>query len=311
MRIVFFGSDIFAVPCLEALAVSQFEVAAVVTQPDKKKGRHLALGYSAVKATALNLGLKILQPEKISDQDFIGILKDYQPDLLVVAAYGKILSRAVLEIPRIMPLNIHGSLLPKYRGAAPINWAMINGEKETGITLIRMNEAMDAGDIIVKASIRISEEDTAATLRGRLAILGAEALIQLLKKIEGQEKITFTPQDEKSASLAPKLKKSDGLIDWRKDAKEIYNRIRGLQPWPDSFTYYKGKMIKVLAAEAIEGQPDRGVAGEVVAIAENGIMISTGKGLLRIKEIQLESAKRMPVRQFVLGHRIETGQRFD
>lgn len=310
MKIIFFGSDIFAVPSLEALVANQFEVAAVVTQPDKKQGRHLGVGFPAVKSSALKLELKILQPEEIHEANFIKTLKDYQPDLLVVAAYGKILSKAVLEVPKIMPINLHGSLLPKYRGAAPINWTIINGEQETGITLIRMNESMDAGDMITQASLRISDKDTAITLRERLAVLGAETLIQILKKIQQGGKITFTAQDEKAVSFAPKLKRSDGLIDWQKDCLTINNRIRGLQPWPGSFTHYKGKVIKILEAEIVENEVSHVSPGEVVDISRTGIVAATGKGLLKIKELQLESAKRMSAWQFVSGHRIELGQRF-
>ena len=309
MRIIFFGSDIFAVPSLEALVANQFEVAAVATQPDKKQGRHLALGYSAVKGTALKLGLKILQPEKIHEASFIRALRDYQPDLLVVAAYGKILNKEVLGIPKIMPINLHGSLLPKYRGAAPINWTIINGEQEAGITLIRMNELMDTGDMITQSSLRISEMDTAITLREKLAVLGAETLIRTLKKIQGGEKINFTAQDERGVSFAPKLKKSDGLIDWQKDCLTIYNRIRGLQPWPGSFTHCQEKVIKILEAEIVENEVSRVTPGEVVDISRSGIVVASGKGLLKIKELQLESAKRMSAWQFVSGHRIELGQR--
>lgn len=310
MKIIFFGSDIFAVPSLEALMANQFEVAAVVTQTDKKQGRHLALSHSAVKVAALKLGLKILQPEKINEANFNKTLKDYQPDLLVVAAYGKILNKAVLEIPKIMPINLHGSLLPKYRGAAPINWTIINGEQEAGITLIRMSELMDAGDIIAQTSLRISEKDTAITLREKLAILGAETLIKILKKIQRGEKITFTAQDERLVIFAPKLRKTDGLIDWQKDCLTIYNRIRGLLSWPGSFTYYKKRAIKILEAEIVEDEVSQVTPGEVVDISRSGIVVASGKGLLKIKELQLESAKRMSAWQFVSGHRIELGQRF-
>lgn len=310
MKIIFFGSDIFAVPSLEALARQKFQVMAVVTQTDKEKGRHLHLGYSEIKKSALKLGLNILQPDKINEPKFIQTLKDLQPDLFVVAAYGKILSQTVLDIPRIMAINIHGSLLPKFRGAAPINWAIINGEAETGVTLIRMNAKMDAGEIISRAAIKIDRTDTTVILREKLSVLGAKNLVEILRKIQQKENISLVAQDEKLVSFAPKLKKSDGLIDWNQSALAIHNRIRGLLPWPGSFTHYQDKIIKILSSESIEGQVAGGLVGRVAEISKDGIMVETGKGLLKIKELQLESAKPLPAWQFFAGHQIEIGYRF-
>jgi len=307
MKIIFFGSDIFAVPALETLARHKFSVAAVVTQTDKKQGRHLAVGYSEIKKAALKLKLNVLQPEKINEAKFIQTLKDLQPDLFVVSAYGKILSQEILDIPMIMPINIHGSLLPKYRGAAPINWSIINGETQTGITLIKMNESMDAGEIISQSSLEIIDSDTGVTLREKLSRLGAETLIQTIKKIQQKEDISLTPQDERLVSFAPKLKKSDGFINWQQDARAIHNRIRGMLPWPGSFTHYHEKVVKILSAEPAEESTVSGNAGEIVEIFKSGIMVATGKGFLKIKELQLESAKSLPAWQFVSGQRIEKG----
>jgi methionyl-tRNA formyltransferase len=209
-----------------------------------------------------------------------------------------------------MAINIHGSLLPKYRGAAPINWAIINGEAETGITLIRMNAKMDAGEIILKAAIKIDRTDTAITLREKLADLGAKNLAEVLRKIQQKEKISLLAQDERLVSLAPKLKKSDGLIDWNQSALAIHNKIRGLLPWPGSFTHYQDKIIKILASEPQEDEASGGLAGKVVKISKDGIIVETGKGLLKIKELQLESAKPLPAWQFIAGHKIEAGYRF-
>jgi len=310
MKIVFFGSDIFAVPSLEALVRNKFEVTAVVTQTDKKRGRHLNLGFSAVKEATLRLGLNILQPEKLSDPDFISAIKYRQTDLLVVAAYGKILNKTILNIPKIMPINIHGSLLPKYRGAAPINWAIINGEKETGVTLMRMNELMDAGEIISQGAVRIEKEDDAITLRKKLSALGSEELLKVINHIQQGKKIPLTVQDEKLATSAPKLKKSDGLIDWHRDAISIHNRIRGLRPWPGCFTHYKQKALKILSSEVSGSEAAKATPGEVVDVSKDGVKIATGKGSLIIKTVQLESARPMSAWQFIAGHRIDAGFSF-
>lgn len=310
MRIVFFGSDIFAKPSLEALVRAGFCVSSVVTQPDKQKGRHLQMGFSAIKDAALKLKLPVLQPERLSDAVFLKKLKELEPDLLVVVAYGKILSAKILAIPRLMAINVHASLLPKYRGAAPINWAIINGEKETGVTIMKMNERLDTGEIIAQAATKILAGDSAITLRERLSIMGAELLVKVLKQMQSGKEVSLTAQNDSVASLAPKLKKADGLIDWQKGAGEIRDRIRGILPWPGAFTKYKEKTLKILKAEIESGLAIKASPGEIVKVSHEGIIVATGNGLLKIEEIQLESSKQMPAWAFVSGHRVKPGDIF-
>jgi len=303
MKIIFWGSSDFAVPSLERLLESKHEISGVVTQPDRKKGRHLQLETTPVKQCALKHKLKILQPEGINNSEFIKLLKDLKVDIFVVIAYGKILTKDILGIPKIFSVNIHGSLLPKYRGAAPINWAIINGEKKTGVSIIKMNEFMDKGDVILQRVVNIDVKDTAVTLLVKLAVVGSEVLIESLKMIE-DKKAAFIPQNENNASYAPKLKKEDGLIDWARDAQSIYNHIRGMLPWPGSFTHYNNRLLKILEAEVLKSDTKGVKSGIIVDISKEAICVATGKGILKIKTLQLESSKRMNVAQFLAGHKI-------
>lgn len=309
-KIIFFGSDIFAKPCLEALVRTGFCVSSVVTQPDKQKGRHLQIGFSAIKETALELKLPVVQPEQLSDVVFLKQLKELDPDFLVVVAYGKILSAKILTVPRLMAINVHASLLPKYRGAAPINWAIMSGEYETGVTIMKMDERMDEGGIIAQEKTKILADDSAMTLRERLAGMGAELLIKVLRQAQSGKKVSVAQQDDSSASLAPKLKKSDGIIDWKQGARQIQDRIRGLQPWPGAFTKYKGKTLKILRTEVESGVDLKASPGAIVGVSRDGLIVETGNGLLRIEEVQLESSKRMSAWDFVCGHRVKAGEIF-
>jgi len=309
MNIVFFGSSQFAVPALKALIKSGHKIPCVVTQPDRKKGRGLHLSTTEVKMVAEDASLKIYQPANINSPEAVNYLKSLLPDLFVVVAYGQILSQEVLDIPKIFSINIHASLLPKYRGAAPINRAIIRGEKNTGITIIKLVKEMDAGPIILQKSIDIEELDTAFNLEEKLAKMGAGLLPETLKAIENN-KYELKAQDERGVSLAPKLKKEDARIDWEKPAREIYNLIRGCFLKPGAFTYYQGRLLKIYKAEtspcvhSIAGAP-----GEIAQVSKDGLVVVTGEGNLTIKELQIEGKRRMTVEDFIAGHKIKIGER--
>lgn len=313
MKIIFFGSSHFAIPSLEALIKSGYEVVCVVTQPDKKKGRHLHLSATDVKATAMAAGLNVFQPEKINSPEALDYLKSLCADLFVIVAYGQILSQEILDIPKIFPINLHASLLPKYRGAAPINWAIIRDEKTTGVTVIKVIRKMDAGPILTQKEIAITEADDSITLEDKLRKLGAELLIDTLKSIKNKT-YQLTVQDEKKAVMAPKLKKENGRIDWRNTANEIHNRIRGCLPWPGAYTYYKGKLLKIFKAKVskvitFQDCFERAVVVEITP-DKHEISIATAKGNLVIEELQLEGGKRMNSKDFVHGHKVKAGDIF-
>lgn len=310
MNIVFFGSSRFAVPSLKALLDSGHQISCVVTQPDKKKGRGLYMGATQVKTVARESGLDIYQPERINTAQTSGLLKDLNPDLFVVIAYGQILSGSILGIPKILPINVHASILPKYRGAAPINWAIIHADKTTGITIIKMVKEMDAGPIITQKAIGISEDDTAMTLEDKLSSLAAGLLLVSIRSIENNN-YKLTPQDKNDVTFAPKLKKEDGKIEWSKPACDICNLIKGCLPWPGAFTYCNGKLLKVYKARV---DTLRNIAvdfsvGEIIKIAKEGISVFTGKGNLIIEELQMEGKRRMEAQDFIKGHKISVGER--
>jgi len=313
MKIIFLGSAHFAVPALEALIRSPYEVCCVVTQPDKKKGRDMHLAGTDILASAKLAGLKVFQPQNINSTEALNYLKSFSADLLVIVAYGQILSQEVLDIPKVIPINIHASLLPRYRGAAPINWAIINGESSTGVSIIKVIRKMDAGPIIAQKEVPINKDDDAITLEEKLRLLGAELLMAALKDIENKT-FKLIEQDEAQAVMAPKLKKVNGYIDWARPASEINNLVRGCLPWPGAFTYYKGKLLKIFKAEFA---PDLNCknkiqSGEVAQItaSKNEIMVATVKGALAIEELQLEGGRRMTAKEFVHGHKIKAGDLF-
>lgn len=304
MKIIFMGTPDFAVPSLNALLISKKDVAAVVTQPDKPSGRGKKLTPPAVKVLALNSGVKVLQPERIKDEAFVNKIREINPDVIVVAAYGKILPAKILHLPKYGCINIHASLLPKYRGAAPINWAIINGEKETGITIMQMDEGLDTGGILLQKGIEITKEDTAGTLSNKLSKIGAGLLIEGLSAIE-KGGIKAIPQDNSKSSYAPMLKKEDGQIDWTKGAEDIYNMVRGMDPWPGAFTYYKGELWKVWKVR--HGDTGKGRPGEILTADKDRIDVVSKDSVISILEIQPANKKRMPVSDFLRGNKIEKG----
>ena len=301
MKIIFFGSSDFAVPSLEALK-NQEDVVLVVTQPDRKKGRSQKISATAVKMAADRLGIKVFQPPDVNSGDSIKRLKDYSADVFIVVSFGQILKKALLDMPRKCCLNLHGSLLPKYRGAAPINWAIANGEKETGVTVIKMNEKMDEGDMLLKKSISIEDEDDAASLSGRLSEEGAQLVLKSIE-LAKSNKANFIKQENCEVSYAPKLKKEDGLIDWNWDAYKIHYRIRGFMPWPGCYTFIKKKMLKVWKARPVNISKPDSKPGMVLEIDKDGIVIAAGEGSLRIEELQLEAKRRMKAEEFIAGHK--------
>ena len=308
MKIVFFGSAHFAVPALEALIKSKHELVCVVTQPDKQKGRHLHLAGTDVKSVAAAGRLEIFQPENIKSKESVKFLKSLGADLFVIVAYGQLLSQELLDIPKIMPLNIHASLLPRYRGAAPINWAIINGDKKSGVSIMFVTLKMDAGPIILQSEIKIAEDDTAVILEDNLRQSGARILLEALKLIE-EKKYRMVEQDEDKVVFAPKMKKEVGLIDWDAAVGNIYNQIRGALPWPGAFTSYRGKMLKIFQASNVTFFPNhKPVPGEVVRANKQGITVACGRGFLEIKELQLEAGKRMSAENFIIGHKLLVGE---
>jgi methionyl-tRNA formyltransferase len=309
MNIVFFGSSNFAVPSLRTLIKSVHKILYVVTQPDRKKGRGLHLEGTAVKLVALELGLKIYQPQSINADEAIQFLKTQDAGLFIVISYGQILSQSVLDIPKLFAINAHASLLPKYRGAAPINWAIIKGEKKSGITIMRMVKKMDAGPIIMQQEIDIQEPDTAITLEQELSEMAAKLLIPALEKIENKT-YNLIPQDESKAGLAPKLKKEDGLIHWQMSASRIHNLIRGCLAWPGAFTYYNGKLLKIYRARVVR-LTDCSInrtPGKILKISKEGLIVATAEEDLMIEELQMEGKKIMQVEEFIAGHKICVGE---
>lgn len=310
MNIVFFGSAEFSVPSLEALLKSGHTVSCVVTQPDRRQGRGLQFAPTPVKTQALLCGLKVYQPERINTQDSLKFLLETKADLFVVIAYGQILSSRVLSVPLVFCLNVHASLLPLYRGAAPINWAIINGEKVTGITTIKMVREMDAGPVILQRQVEIAEEDTVLTLEQKLAQQTAQVLLESIKAIEAKQ-FGLIPQDESRVSFAPRLKKEDGLIDWHKKSTDICNLVKGCLDWPVAFTYYKGKRLKIYAAKCQEQKayPDPASPGEIIDVSSEAIRLATGQGVLLIEKVQLEARRVMTAREFLAGHKITPGEK--
>ena len=308
MKIIFFGSSHFALPALRALIKSGHELLCVVTQPDKKKGRHLHLAATDVKSIATDARLKIFQPDDIKARESLNFLKKLGADLFVIIAYGQIFSQDVLDIPAIMPINIHASLLPRYRGAAPINWAIINGDKKSGLTVMYVTRRMDSGPVMLQKEIKIEPQDTSVTLEEKLSQAAPGILMDALKIIEARN-YRLLEQDEGEVVLAPKLTKQDGLIDWNTPAVDIHNQIRGALPWPGAFTGYRGKLLKIFQADPLAVFPShKPLAGEVVRADKHGIIVAAGRGFLEIKELQLEAARRMPAGSFVMGHKLIAGE---
>lgn len=317
MRVVFMGTPAFAVPVLNALLNSEFSVVGVVCQPDRPSGRGKKIQVGPVKELALASAISVVQPEKMKAPKLIESLRAWEPDVIVVAAFGRILPKSILDLPQKGCLNVHGSLLPKYRGAAPIQWAVINGETETGITIMLMDEGMDTGPILQQKVVPIGPEDTAGDLAPRMAQIGGSLLVSSLREWTAGA-ITPYPQKESEATLAPMLKKEDGLIHWDQPASSIANCIRGLSPWPGAYSFLQHERwgiwkVKVEELEKSLEDPISGqlqAPGMITAITKQSIGVRTGRGILHLLEIQRENKKRMLVSDYLAGHRIETGMTF-
>ncbi|OPX84214.1 MAG: Methionyl-tRNA formyltransferase [Pelotomaculum sp. PtaB.Bin104] len=303
MRVIFMGTPDFAVPSLRALVESGHTVQAVVTQPDRPKGRGKKEAPPPVKEEAQALGLPVLQPLKVKDQDFIKSLQGFSPEIIVVVAYGQILPRDILLLPEYGCVNVHASLLPKYRGAAPVHWAVINGEQETGITTMFMDEGLDTGDIILQENTPVSDKDTVGTIHDRLAEMGARLLSKTLDLIE-RAQAPRTPQGDQS-SYAPMITGADELIQWNKPARDIFNHIRGMDPWPGARTFLGGKRLKIWRAHVIEENQAQeyphSEPGQILGTGREGLTVLTGKGIIVIDELQLQGAKRMMTADFLRG----------
>jgi len=305
MRIVFMGTPEFAVPSVEALLKSDDRVVGIVTQPDRPRGRGQRLSPSPVKVIARREQIPVLQPAKMKDPSFMAELSGWKPDVIAVAAFGRILPPAILSFPPRGCINVHASLLPKYRGAGPIQWALINGETETGITTMLMDEGMDTGAILLQATMAIGQDDTAGSLSSRLADLGGRLLVETLTQLKTG---TLTPrlQDHGQATLAPLLKKEDGAVNWTMSATSIANRIRGLTPWPGAYTFLRMDRWTISRSVALDEATNL-APGQITAVTKDAIHVATGEGVLAISELQPANGRRMPVGQYLAGHPLETG----
>lgn len=303
MRVIFMGTPDFAVGTLEAIIEAGHEVVLAVTQPDKPKGRSGSLQFPPVKECAIAHNIPVFQPVKIREQKNIDELKKYDPDIIIVVAFGQIVSKEILDMPRYGCVNVHASLLPKYRGAAPIQWAVINGDEITGVTTQRMDVGVDTGDIIETAQLRIAEDETGGSLFDKLAMVGAKLCVSTMEKIEKGE-ATYTPQKEEEATHTKKIEKELGNVDWSKSAKEIECLIRGLNPWPSAYTHLNGKTLKLWLAKVID-ESSTLTPGTIVKVTKNEILVQTGAGMLSLLEVQLEGKKRMPVDAFLRGYPLE------
>ncbi|MYF23702.1 MAG: methionyl-tRNA formyltransferase [Nitrospira sp. SB0678_bin_10] len=304
MRVVFMGTPAFAVPSLEALANSDHEVVGVVTQPDRPKGRGQAVVPCPVKELALAKGLPVSQPDKIKSPEFLQQLAEWKPDVIAVTAFGRILPKPILDLPPMGCVNVHGSLLPAYRGAAPIQWALIHGDTETGITTMVMDEGMDTGAVLLQQTIPIEPEDTALELGARMAQAGGALLVETLTRLAAQTVVPCA-QDHSRATMAPLLKKEDGVIDWTQSATEIANRIQGLSPWPGSYTFHHEHRLIIRKGRVdAQGGPAGGGQrpGTVLAVGPKSFWVETGEGRIEVLEVQPANKKRMSVEQFLLGY---------
>lgn len=309
MKLVFCGTPQFAVPSLEKLVAQGFDIQLAVTQPDRPQGRGMELTAPPVKQAAIRLGIPAVQPEKIKkNEEFQNRLREINPDAIIVVGYGRIVPPWMLRLPPHGNINVHASLLPKYRGAAPIQWAIARGETITGVTTMRIDEGLDTGDILLKREMEIRPEDTSETLSPRLAEMGAELLVETLHALE-QGNITATAQDNADATLAPILKKEDGLIDFQWTAREIHNRLRGFQPWPGIYTRFKGKNLKIISAMPVQAAAFKAGPGEL-RMADARLLLGCGSGtVLELLQVQPEGKKAIPAREFISGYRPADGER--
>ncbi len=305
MIVVFMGTPEFAVPSLTELNNYGADIDLVISQVDKRKGRGKKYQFTPVKEKALELGLEVFQPIDINSEESIEKLKSIKPDLIVVVAYGQILKNEILELPKYGCINVHASLLPKYRGAAPINWAIINGESETGVTIMEMEKGLDTGDMMKKISITIEEEDDYITLHDKLSSLGGELLIEVIEQIvDGLSK--KTEQDDNLSNYAPMIFKDAGKIDWNQSGKYIQNLVRGLKPWPSAYTDYMGETIKIHKV-SLEKAEIKGDIGEIIKVDQSGIYVNSKDSIVIIEEVQFPNKKKMNVKDYLAGNTIEKG----
>ena len=308
MNIVFMGTPEFALPTLEKIYNSSHSILSVITQPDRPKGRGQKQVDSPIKKFALENNLPILQPATVNTKEFIASLLENRPDYIIVVAFGQILSETLLKVPKQFCINLHSSLLPKYRGAAPINHAILNGETRSGVTTMIMDKGMDTGDILLVDETPIEQNDDAQYLHDKLSEQGGKLVLETLSRLQKNDLLP-TPQNSDLASYAPKLKKEESLIDWKIDAESIFNKIRGLSPWPGTHTLYNGKRLAILKGEIVLGESsDR--PGHVERITDTGIEVGTGKNRLKITELKLEGKKAMPVKSFLSGYKITSDDIF-
>ena len=309
MRIVFMGTPDFSVPALEALVEGGHEVVAAITQPDKPKGRGKAVLMTPVKEKAMELGIPVYQPVKVREPEFVEKLRQMEPDAIVVVAFGQILPKSILEIPRYGCVNIHASLLPKYRGAAPIQWAVIDGERESGVTTMFMNEGLDTGDMLEKEAVTLDPKETGGSLHDKLSAIGGRLILSTLKGLEDGT-LKGTPQTDEGTCYAKMLKKYLGDIDWTMDAAAIERLIRGLNPWPSAYTCLHGKTLKIWDGDVLERE--YGVEpGTVAEVAKDRLVVQTGQGSLAIRSLQLEGKRRMDAGDFLRGYAVEAGTRLE
>ncbi len=311
MNIIFMGTPDLAATVFEKLINSKYNIIAAVTQPDRRSGRGKKVKFGPVKELAINEKIPVLQPKKARDEDFIEELRNYNPDIIVVAAYGQILPKEILDLPKHGCINVHTSLLPKYRGASPIQWAIMNGDEKTGVTIMHMDTTLDTGDIIIQEEVLIDEKETADTLHDKLAICGGNLVLEAIRLIE-EGRADRVKQDDSKATYVKTIDKSEGNIDFTLGARQIERQIRGLNPWPSAFTFLDGKNLKVWEADVVLEKQDLNglehVPGEIVDISEDSILVKTGEGYIKLLEIQLAGKKRMRASDFLRGNQVEVGR---
>ncbi len=304
MKILFMGTPDFAAEILDAVAKTDHEIVGAVSQPDKPKGRGHKLVPTDVKVKAEELGLKVYQPQTLRDGSFLDTLNDLSPDMIIVAAYGKILPEYIINYPKYGCINVHASILPKYRGAAPIQWSIINGDAVTGVSIMHMDKGLDTGDVIAVSETEIGEYETAGELFDRLAKIGAELMVETLDDIESG-KATYTPQNNNESTYAEKITKETAVIDWTKDCAAVSKLVCGMSPFPGAVTTYKGEVVKIYETEKTNGT---GVAGEILGMEKGkGLKVACGNGAVYIKTVQFAGAKRMNVEDYARGHEILSG----
>ena len=308
MNLIFCGTPQFAVPTLEKLVAEKFPIQLVITNPDEPRGRGHKVQPSPVKEVALKHGLAIYQPAKLKTDETRNYISQYRPDAIVIVAYGHIVPPWMIDLPPLGCINLHASILPRYRGAAPIAWALIRGEKETGVTTMKIDPGMDTGDMLLERREPIRDDDTTETLSARLSVIGADLMIETLRNLERGE-VTPRPQDSQFATMAPRLKKEDGLIDWTCPADELARRVRGLIPWPGAYTSFRGKHLHIWRAEPVAAAGGSVLTPGTISTEGGRLAVACGEGtLLVLHEVQLEGRRRLLARDFVNGARVESGE---